>query len=991
MAARAYGRETIATLPIDDDKDWKNREISNVKNLGVNEHITLLARGKKRNVYPTLNRYDSETDGWYVSKDNGDVERKFFKDDFSVDSSSQYTFNASNYTFGDGVVVGDTTPAESEKYFVIEDPRVAGESFSVVWSSPSFFEQSGSQEPGIMFRFPHGIECLVYHSDVTSPDIIYRFGRTSSYTSTLGNLILWKRVTLGDAATVVAWFKSTHRLDVVKLNSTQFSVYMDGVLIGTASTTFNELCGFSISPYRYNKSVNIYEITSSPSISYADDFTTDTTERYQAVSGTVTYVDANKRMNVTTATGANGKASGRLKSYKFCEGAQQFDVTLPVGADGDFICMVTHATNPAMTNGIGVGLQSDGAGNWNLVTLSGTTVTVGASSGLVDGKTARIEIEKDLSGAYWYYIYDAAGAKPTTATGKLFTTKSEGYTGWYANGAGATTQTYAIDNISIRAESIVGRTNVQVEEPFWFRDECKVNALGRYATTRFSFETDHYVLTGSGAIRTPVKFSDFVAEAYYTVITDDNARTFEFTFCDDGTSNLDDRQVSTGNHHIISFDWQGDTVSSRSFINGVSTIHETKSFSLVPGTEYKFKLVKSGTTVLVYAAPSSSEYGDAIMTFEATILTPGYVLAGGGSAGSSTGSYSIRLDLFAVSGTRVYNKPIHRGAMLETYHDGTQEVVGTAFIDDCQWDRSVEYVSRFTPTWDTINGCITLNQENEYIKVKDSYTYGYLRFKSAINTTGQTSASYRTIYFLNESSVEGTIRFVLGLTTSNTLIWYLSRYTGSAWSDLVSMVDTTTYTHGTLLDIELLMTPTTISVWCDGVLKLTTTATYNGICSPQLTHESNGGATSFDWKIYNIQIIAASSDATNGIAACIPPIGGGARYGEQEKVYKQLVNAAKFGEYKTTASIKTTNADAEAIEMYFKNITDTTNVTTDDTDTLAISLSDTNYATSTKDLQLLHGDRNDTIEVAVRKTAAATPVSPACYITDLMILPKTEG
>ena len=29
--------------------------------------------------------------------------------------------------------------------------------------------------------------------------------------------------------------------------------------------------------------------------------------------------------------------------------------------------------------------------------------------------------------------------------------------------------------------------------------------------------------------------------------------------------------------------------------------------------------------------------------------------------------------------------------MLETYHDGTQEVVGTTFIDDCQWDRLSEY------------------------------------------------------------------------------------------------------------------------------------------------------------------------------------------------------------------------------------------------------------------------------------------------------------
>ena len=47
---------------------------------------------------------------------------------------------------------------------------------------------------------------------------------------------------------------------------------------------------------------------------------------------------------------------------------------------------------------------------------------------------------------------------------------TEGYTGWYANG---NSKTYAIDNISIRANPIVGRTNVEVTEPFWFqgRDE----------------------------------------------------------------------------------------------------------------------------------------------------------------------------------------------------------------------------------------------------------------------------------------------------------------------------------------------------------------------------------------------------------------------------------------------------------------------------------------------------------------------------------------
>ena len=48
------------------------------------------------------------------------------------------------------------------------------------------------------------------------------------------------------------------------------------------------------------------------------------------------------------------------------------------------------------------------------------------------------------------------------------------------------TQTYAIDNISIRAESIVGRTNVEVTEPFWFRDDFNENSLGRYPKTQIA-------------------------------------------------------------------------------------------------------------------------------------------------------------------------------------------------------------------------------------------------------------------------------------------------------------------------------------------------------------------------------------------------------------------------------------------------------------------------------------------------------------------------
>jgi hypothetical protein len=47
-----------------------------------------------------------------------------------------------------------------------------------------------------------------------------------------------------------------------------------------------------------------------------------------------------------------------------------------------------------MTDGIGVGLQSDGAGNWNLATLSGTTVTVGASSGLLTARLPALRLRR---------------------------------------------------------------------------------------------------------------------------------------------------------------------------------------------------------------------------------------------------------------------------------------------------------------------------------------------------------------------------------------------------------------------------------------------------------------------------------------------------------------------------------------------------------------------------------------------------------------------
>ncbi|MCK9327340.1 MAG: hypothetical protein M0P69_17740, partial [Bacteroidales bacterium] len=390
-------------------------------------------------------------------------------------------------------------------------------------------------------------------------------------------------------------------------------------------------------------------------------------------------------------------------------------------------------------------------------------------------------------------------------------------------------------------------------------------------------------------------------------------------------------------------------------------------------------------------------YSDTALTFQR-----GYIGFGGLNG---VAHYSIKN--LQISGTRIYQKPIHRGAMLETYHDGTQEVVGTTFIDDCQWDRSEEYVSAAGWTHNAANGYYS--NTNDFSRwSKDRYGEGIYEFifhPIANATTPATCDGYILFFsqgndiahFCDNPNWVGAsyiLQFTAGATTLG-LSYNNGVGSGSSVHTYIGtfVMATALGAVGTPSKIRLEVKNNVAKLFVNDIeatnsITLTQGLTegYFGFCSRYKT-----SIGSYEFGISDIKVIAASSDATNGIAACIPPIGGGARYGEQEKVYKQLVNSAKFGEYKTTALIKTTNADAEAIEMYFKNTTDTTNIATDDTDTLAISLSDTNYAMSTKDLQLLHGDRSDTIEVSVRKTSAATEVSPACYVTDLMILPKVEG
>uniref|UniRef100_UPI0026313114 hypothetical protein n=1 Tax=Methanoculleus sp. TaxID=90427 RepID=UPI0026313114 len=173
----------------------------------------------------------------------------------------------------------------------------------------------------------------------------------------------------------------------------------------------------------------------------------------------------------------------------------------------------------------------------------------------------------------------------------------------------------------------------------------------------------------------------------------------------------------------------------------------------------------------------------------------------------------------------------------------------------------------------------------------------------------------------------------------------------------------------------------------DGVLRITVVDTTYKSGHYSIVRMFNA-PTSFE--VSEFWVIAASTDATNGIAACIPPIGGGARYGVQEEVYHTYTNEVRKGKYLVSTCVKTTNADADAIEMYLENTTDSTAITEDASKTVAIALTDTNYMDVEKEMKLGYADRGDTLKVAVRKTDAATEVSPACFVEMLNVTPTIE-
>jgi len=141
-----------------------------------------------------------------------------------------------------------------------------------------------------------------------------------------------------------------------------------------------------------------------------------------------------------------------------------------------------------------------------------------------------------------------------------------------------------------------------------------------------------------------------------------------------------------------------------------------------------------------------------------------------------------------------------------------------------------------------------------------------------------------------------------------------------------------------------------------------------------------------DGETYTVKALPPPLPADrNGIAACIPPIGGGARYGVEESVYNTFTTAnVDKGVYLTSAKVKTTNPNADEASLEFINETDSTTLSLERTETEKSLTLDANYAVINESLYI-DDEETDTLTVGVKNSTTCN--QPATYVDSLSLIP----
>ena len=276
------------------------------------------------------------------------------------------------------------------------------------------------------------------------------------------------------------------------------------------------------------------------------------------------------------------------------------------------------------------------------------------------------------------------------------------------------------------------------------------------------------------------------------------------------------------------------------------------------------------------------------------------------------------------------------------------EVNCSAFIVDFNWNCIAEFTGVTSSTVDTTNGRLILADTTYIYPTGLTFGEGYYQF----NIQRSAASGSITLYVAgNEINITnaGVVAFNGGTAESYT-------------------IDPTN-----VVNVELLVGTTSITVYADRVLKGTKTGLTIAASNVKMK------MATANFYVYNIIINAESSDTTSGVVACIGGIGSGARYGVEESVYNTFTTAnVDKGVYLTSAKVKTTNPNADEVSLEYVN--ETTSTTLDNTSIVV----DADYTIKTAPITIKENE-TDVLTVGVKNSTTCN--QPATYVESLSLIP----
>lgn len=698
----------------------------------------------------------------------------------------------------------------------------------------------------------------------------------------------------------------------------------------------------------------LYKISSQPTRSDYDDCSADGSVNWAVVDGTSFTFDTD-HYNILT-DGSAGKI--RKKYYVNEEGYHKIQTILPTGSDGDLISLVIGSDSGNLSDGAGVGLMSDGAGNWNFASISDTVVTEGADSGLDDGDTVIIELERfrtvsadnvDYQGKLLGWIYDPSVSKSTDPDVNIYTNKNSGYSGLYCLG---NSKTFPIYDWEVRTNTKVCNSNIVSETDYYFNDIFYNDTRGRYggeAHTLYDSVNDViYNSTSSATCPLPVKLSNsFELEHLFKFenngSTDDFCRaSFPVLIQSEKYSSLPPFEMMGTSIYCASF---GDSGTSGSFIRfyldnvNVSQVDDIFGF----GNYYKVKTVYDGTTYSVYhvlsdAAGSGTYPETPTLTYEDSTYSSGYTGIGFYQGETSDVIWYKKI---TVDGKILVPTEMRRGARSGLYRDGSENVICTAYSDDCEQDNSGKWNDLSSSSYDLPNKRLTLADTSKITLKNLSFGEGYYQI------------------YIQRSAASGTMDIYLGdnyITINNDGLFSINGDTTDLdYLDVPSSI----------IKIGIIVTNTSIEVFSNDVSKGIKTGLTVG-------YDSFGvSRTVADWYIYGTYIDALEENSPNGISYLLPSLSEGGRTYVGDSVTKSIVMTDIINS-RLSVTMMTGKAidDSGTVEynVTMKNATDDTIINSDpdnETKVWANAPSQNYLHEYTDEIMTRWEDKDDTIIVSV--------------------------